>query len=373
MSPNPHFVGRQTEIEQVWETLDSRSVLLVGPRRIGKTELLKHMAERPPAHTKAVFVDLQGQQTVDGAFDRLLLGLTEAGLAVANPRAPQIQKGGAAGVAVEWQRPTLPTGWTAIEVLVADTFRAYRTAESRRLVLFLDEVPWWLDGLRRSDPQVAREALARLRFLRNLSPDLRMVLTGSIGLAGLAQDLQASAEINDVLPVTVLGPLSPLEGAGLFEAMVTHRGRKSTPEANALAARIGGGSPHWIRTIADKCTGSYIAEDAVLHAVETLLSPQNRALFADEAGEHLVRRHGAVEGAILRAMLSAAALANAGAPKAALLTAGLASAREDVSNTRAEQLLLTLQDEFYLERAGDGYAFSLPLFQLWWQRWGGGA
>ena len=66
-------------------------------------------------------------------------------------------------------------------------------------------------------------------------------------------------------------------------------------------------------------------------------------------------------------------LANAGAPKAALLTAGLASAREDVSNTRAEQLLLTLQDEFYLERAGDGYAFSLPLFQLWWQRWGGGA
>src|SRR5690606_27437125 len=102
----------------------------------------------------------------------------------------------------------------------------------KRLLITLDEVPWLLGEIRaRQGDAAARTALAKLRALRHRFPDrLRLLLTGSVGLAGLAHDIGASAELND-LSIEQLPPLTPDWGSALFESEAL----EATPAASHYA------------------------------------------------------------------------------------------------------------------------------------------
>jgi hypothetical protein len=247
----------------------------------------------------------------------------------------------------------------------------------------LDEVPWWLDGLRAeragdgdepdqrkqtTDGRV-REALAQLRFLRQrdgLAPRLRMLLTGSVGLASIAAAVGAPAELNDLEPYE-LRPLDDSAGAALFEAELAGRGIGCRAEMALEAHRLAGGSPHWIKQLAAKVTRVDAVSPVVLEqAVEQLLSPRMRHLFHDEGNAHLARRHGELAPK-LKAMLASASGTDAGVPRAILLSAGLQAGLR--GRDAAERALMQLVDEFYLEPEGDRYRFANPLLRRWWQRY----
>src|SRR5262249_50326759 len=153
----------------------------------------------------------------------------------------------------------------------------------------LDEVPWWLDTIEeRSGASEARSALATLRRIRQapvFHQRLRMVLTGSIGLAGLAEALEASAELND-LATMLAPPMTEDEGASLFETEVAARGGVCNREAARHAARSAGGSPHWVKVLAVQVGQDASTAARVDAAMDALLVPQHRALFADEGREH---------------------------------------------------------------------------------------
>ena len=59
--------GRDEDLAALEEQLLAGGVLLVGPRRIGKTELLKQLCRKPPRDTVPVRVDLEGLVDVAGA------------------------------------------------------------------------------------------------------------------------------------------------------------------------------------------------------------------------------------------------------------------------------------------------------------------
>ena len=105
-------------------------------------------------------------------------------------------------------------------------------------------------------------------------------------------------------------------------------------------------------------------------AVQDLLQPRLRSLFQDEATEHLVRRYGERDHPLVIAMLDAAARPE-GAPTEALITAAFA-VRSDIGRKDAQSLIFRLVDAYYLEQNGDGsWRFLVPLFRLWWERYGG--
>ena len=258
------FIGRTADLDRYWELLDSQSIVLSGARRVGKSELLKQMVKNPAPGWKAVRVDVEGLRDVAGAALRFERDLEDAGLLTdladtleAEVRLP--------GVKVR-QAPRPGDPWDRVEDLVR---RA--TPSEPRLALLIDELPWWLDALRRTSDEVARAALARLRYIRDRDPRVRMVLTGSVGLAGLARALGASAELNDLYPM-VLPPL-PLEDAGtLFEIELARRGIDTDEGARELAWRETGGSPHWLKNIAQRVQGAHAGrteiESAIARAVQ---------------------------------------------------------------------------------------------------------
>lgn len=382
---NRSFIfGREQDSLNLWRFLEERSVLLVGPRRIGKTELLRSMVLAPRPGFLGVRVDLQGALTVTEAVQRILQEMQKHGIveSLGARIETHVSSAGLGPAQVALRDQTSADPWERLgAVLSAATERLRSKGADGGVTLFLalDEVPWWLDAVQANEGAAeARRALAALRYLRqrdDLRDELRMILTGSVGLAGLAHGLGASAELNDLTPVYELGPLEPAAGMALFEMDVTRFQRAMTPEAAQRAQAVAGGSPHWIRVLAERSAASVsgaapVDVAAVDEGVEALLEPRMRHLFADEGGEHLLRRYGREKARMLIAVLSEVARSPGPVPREALITAALAAGVAD--RGEASALLHLLVDEFYLgfdSRAGT-YHFLLPLLQRWW-RWYG--
>lgn len=371
--------GRDADASYLIERVEAHSLLLVGPRRIGKTELLRYMCDEPPRGHVPVRIDLEGLRDVAGAVERIRDAFDRRELAPRKviERLRELRRVEVAGVLeVERDSPDAPSVWRALEELMEAAVG--KLTKDQRLIMMLDEVPWWLDGLRvarsgdgadAGDDRV-REALAQLRYLRQrdgLASRLRMVLTGSVGLASLAAAVGAPAELNDLEPYE-LRPLEDHAGAALFDAELAGRGIGCPPEVAVEAQRLGGGSPHWIKQLAAKIPKATETNAAALaSAVEQLLSPRMRHLFQDEGHAHLIRRHAELAPK-LKAMLASASGNDEGVPRAIVLAAGLQAGLR--GREAAERAAMQLVDEFYLELHGDRLRFCNPLFRRWWQRYG---
>jgi predicted AAA+ superfamily ATPase len=72
------FVGRTALLADIVNGLDDQSIALVGPRRIGKTELLKQLERNQQGPWKAVRVDLEGARSWQDAHDELRDRLVQA-------------------------------------------------------------------------------------------------------------------------------------------------------------------------------------------------------------------------------------------------------------------------------------------------------
>jgi len=370
---------RESERNHLWDVLEESSVLLVGPRRIGKTTLIRDaicLPRRNAATFRGVRVDVEYSTSVENGVEKILAGL--ATVRLTEPTADRLKQNistanlGPLGVELRPDEGGDP--WKRLGRVLAEA--AGRMGSSDLLLLGLDEVPWWLDSIRkRAGPEAAREVLAALRYLRqrdDLQGRLRMVLTSSIGLAGLAQSIGASAEMDD-LEVIELGPMTHIAGTALFEAEVARKAA-CTPEAATMAFEMAGGSPHWIKEVATRSVAAAGADRVVdvgqVHdAVTALLDPKMRNLFADEGHEHLLRRH-ADQKLVLSRLLALAAQRPEGAPREGLIAVALEAGIP--SRRKAEELIYLLVDEFYLrhEASTDSFRFILPLFQRWWLWYG---
>jgi len=355
------------------EALRVGSVLLYGPRRVGKSTLLDLLGAEPPSRWICLRIDLEGslEQPVEGLAELLRSHLVQAGLIGASALAERIEGVQAAGVGVTLREGLQRSPWAQME---DDLLRVVGAMEADLLVIALDELPWWLDAVaERDEPATARGALASLRRMRQrrgLAGRLRVVLTGSIGLAGQASELGASAELNDLTTI-VMPPMSVEEGATLFEAELTARSLPCCPEAARCATTLAGGSPYWIKRLAAACgRAGALDVGAVEVASEALLAPALRKQFTDEGREHFRRRHTRVMPALL-AMLEAVSGADRGNPRQAALNAGL-SVQPELTMGETRECLYLLMDGFYLcEGPQDTLDWVNPLFRRWWLRYGG--
>jgi len=375
------WLGREDEVDAAWRELALRSFLLTGPRRIGKTELLKHLAQHPREGWRVVRIDVQAARDTQEGLARLRDGLNRANLGpkVLAKAAGQVESLQIAGVRASIRAKNLPDVWSQMGTDLAAALSHLK--EKQRLVIALDEVPWWVAEIRKLEgDNAARTALSGLRHLRerdDLKPRTRWILTGSVGLTGLAKALNASAEINDVLPQVLLGPLKSAAGQTLFEMLTTDRGLQCDADASKLGCAEAGGSPHWIRWLAGRAAsrvqeaGSKVTTQHVQGALADIESDRlGRVLFDDEGRVHLLKAHGPDDARIAAAILTAAAEA-----QGPISTSEIQSAAQQVMSRpdrrKVEQIGSSLINAWYLDEVGDGsLRFVNPLFQRWWGKFG---
>ena len=242
-----NFFGRDTELEDLQAITEREHVLLLAPRRVGKTSLLHALAKRVDRDGSAIGVYASvAAATSEPQFVQAILSAIYA-----TKRGRKLKRGlvaralglgrGVKSVKVVGSGVDLETRAPSWQEDADRAFAAIVKSEIPLLIL-IDELPVLVLALARSDTSGAR-VRAFLQWFRNLrqqiagASKLRFVLAGSIGLDNVTRRHQLTETINDLR----LWPLGP------FQPAAAHEFSASSQPATRSS---------WVRSSAPRSVGS---------------------------------------------------------------------------------------------------------------------
>ncbi|MCP3105275.1 AAA family ATPase [Myxococcus sp. K15C18031901] len=160
------FLGREDELGTLWRLVaeEHQHVLLVAPRRSGKTSLLRHFSEQPHPGLHTLFIDAQEFRSAEALTAEFVVHASGKGF-------------------TEALKDVQARGWRTM------LHHALQTVASApgTLVLILDELVFMLDNLRQ--PEAIRALLTELDVAVG-SADARLVIAGSFSLDQFASNLK---------------------------------------------------------------------------------------------------------------------------------------------------------------------------------------
>ena len=213
-----NLYGRGYELTTLWERLErGEHVLLLAPRRVGKTSLMLELRRQPRPNWHVIYIDVEGAADAADLFADILVQLAahpahRRGLEnipgwqalrntlrrAANLRAkvrfPGVKMELAAIVRAGWPR------W-------ADQIRARLAAREagERVLIIIDELPVLVFRLihngARQDAELLLSKLREWRQAPDLQSSLATLAGGSIGLEGVVRRAGLSSIINDLSPL----------------------------------------------------------------------------------------------------------------------------------------------------------------------------
>jgi hypothetical protein len=197
--PPDRVVGRDAFIHKMWRSLENQSVVLVSERRIGKTTVIRKMAEEPREGWFPIFMLVEGLRSptefISRIVDRVspILSHRKRGWV----RLEQLYDRLGGKTIGTWELPALKRNWKRV---LTSTLDDIRESFEERVVFFWDELPLMISNIKDDHgAPVAMELLDILRDHRVADPSgkLRMVFTGSIGLHLVISELLHRGYRND--------------------------------------------------------------------------------------------------------------------------------------------------------------------------------
>ena len=222
-----HYFPRTALRSRLIRALNRDHIAFVGPRRTGKTSILRDLEKHPPAGTSALYLDLQGLRSVP-AWLELMLKETRKVLQTPPDKLAWLKEAGK-GTASVLKRIEqisltgikLTPGQPAVEVWepIADEFFVLLREQELPIIFMLDEFPWFLGHVAANHSPA--EVDATLNWFRKVRQELangptRFLVTGSIGLTGLLRRLGLSPAANDFDTIDI-EPLTDKEALRFLE------------------------------------------------------------------------------------------------------------------------------------------------------------
>jgi hypothetical protein len=371
------FWGRELDIESFTRFLDEGAhLLLVAPRRMGKTSLMREVARRVEHRFLCLFLDLErGSTAADAIVELSLAARPHAGLAKRMGEVFRSIGGIFDEIQIDDLKVKLHDALAGDWQTKGDRVLTVLAEQDRCTVIFIDELPILVNRLLRTEGSRITPAgkLAADQFVswiraaaQRHQGRIRFVVSGSIGLAPVLRQAGLSATMNSFTPFD-LAPWDWETARGCLLALAHNYELDLHASAAArILALLGCCIPHHVQMFF-----SHVYEDArhressVCSAsdvervyAERMLSSRGHAEL-----DHLVERlsmifdDGQAELAI--ALLSETAALGELTPSASRsLVADPKSLRE---------ILGTLEHDGYLQREDEGYRFVSRLFGDWWR------
>ena len=211
--------GRDYELARLWEHFDhGEHVLMLAPRRVGKTSLMLELHRAPRDNWHVINVDVEGGDGPEDCVAAMLAALaadsryrTRFESIPFSSTINSVLEGLSANVDIGVLRVELKRAigheWDRVAAQLQDRLMNLPHA-GRKLLIILDELPILISRMLRVDGR-RRDAdllLARLRQWRQ-APTMRgtvhTLVGGSIGLEGILRRAGLSASINDLVPFRV--------------------------------------------------------------------------------------------------------------------------------------------------------------------------
>lgn len=253
-----NLFGREREIAELWALLERQHVLMLAPRRAGKSSLMLRLRERPQAGFDVVYLNLEHGNTPQDFVARLIQGLSRADIlrltSVVSQRLQELIK----------RVKTISTDFKSIKLDLEasigwrdageQVFSALRNHDKNVLII-LDELPWFLQEMSKIAGPQSRLVSEFLGWFRNLrqAPELgsraRYLVGGSIGLNNVLKRLRLSAQFNDVHPYV----LKPYEDDIAFQYLQALEAGEDCPlrddERGEIIAQLGYLMPFHIQLV----------------------------------------------------------------------------------------------------------------------------
>jgi uncharacterized protein len=381
------FFAREGEQAFCWECLTTDHLLLLAPRRVGKTSLMLKLQDtaRDHGYDAALFSGAEAQdeagfiarlyETVGklGAWSSIRQRLAEGPVGRFLQTLHSVELG---PFSVEFSREA-EAKW---ELLGERLIRALDQQQEKSLIL-VDEVPIFILSLLRLDPsgERARRFLNWFRSIRQRSGSngsLRWLLAGSIGLDTVAARLNLGDTIND-LHIFHLGAFSrEVAGDLLGELSRSHKLPLSSEASERILERVGWTIPFYLQLVFSELRGqqpsarTQVTPERVDQAFDSLLRPAKKAYF-DFWRQRLVEELGKPDADFALTLLNTVAADPTGASRGTLSQC----LAKPIRNTeqRREKLRYLLDvlvyDGYVVEVDGsDRFHFRSPLLREFWAR-----
>jgi uncharacterized protein len=378
--------GRNSEVSAVLKMFNAgRDIAMPGPRRLGKTFLLDRLVTGLSKEGwNAVKVEIAGLNDQRSVFRELCIQIGNKRSVTQKSTTWITQRMGQAfgarnDINGPWYQPFLTLDHeTYFERLI----KAMHDDKLHRWALLVDEIPIFLKALHDKGPDgiaAARNFMNLISRLRVNYPQVRWLITGSIGLEPLAQEGQymgvlAKFSTYEIEPLSVEQAIDYVCDQASRGALL---GRSSITkiEAQALVQEVGWRAAYYLDALAQKLAGEPTndpleAKKRVDDAMTKLLLPAEAKTFGTWE-EHLQKHYKDVERNIALTVLGRLSNSVQGTNIDSLLQS---VNRPELSRDDFKRTLIRMNMEGFVtfnnwEDETQLVSFRNPLLRAWWQRY----
>ena len=387
------FVGRADELRQLQDSVEAGNhVLLVGPRRVGKSSLVAEVARRLTlSGWTAVKVDVQHTADEAAFLHEIHEAIRQTGLKLplldqakdAIHRFGQFFRGtkvSVAGASLELKESM--ASWESAATSLKSLLGTLPDND-RRVMIAIDELPIFLTKLLNSSdgPIRVRAILDWLRSVRQATGRrMPWILCGSIGLDSFVAKHGLEGSINELLPMPVdaFDPQQAIELLRRLGEREEHGCPISAPLARVMVEKVGWPIPYYLQLLfhglknlpSTKRSATFPSEPDVAAAYESLMSPHHRMHFGhwdSRLGDLLDGNEEPKARLILDHLCG-----HPGGQTRDQLRAVLAKSHSQADARKLDRelrdLLEFLERDGYLGRLADRFAFRSFLLRDYWQR-----
>lgn len=362
------------------ELANLANILLVAPRRVGKTSLVIRLQElwKSKAHQKGIFLNVEGQTDEFAFAERLIEELASAGLnAEILTRAKTIfnavrtSLGGGIkipGLDVSLGQAADPDQSTLNKILDS-VFRKIEDG-NQTVLIAIDELPEFLLNLQKEEqgPKRVNAFLHWLRFLRQTyRKKIRWLFLGSIGLDNFVEEQKLQKLIND-LQVFTLDAFTDDE-AKLFLQQLGKSNQRPVDDSECaeIIKCLGWPLAYHLQLVFHE-----LRQDeniTVATAFESLLQPQKLSYF-ETWRERIAVQFNDSDATACKAILGHLCQHPKGRERQQIVDALMARPVADIDRVEEQvsRLLIVLQRDGYLLQDVGRYAFRSFLLREYWRK-----
>ena len=370
------FFDREQEQVRAWRKLEGSHLLMLAPRRIGKTSLILRLCATASEHGRyAVHCSFAKCETESDCIRELFkaLAVQQSIGQRSKPLFDSIKSVKLGPLGVDWHEAK-PESWREAGEELA---KALADGDDNWLVC-IDELPVFIINLLQQGEEGRRRARAFLYWLRDLRQNhyqrIKWLMAGSIGLDTLAARLRLSDSINDLEPFP-LDAFSEDSALRFLDKLAGSYGLQLNQELRqAIVARVGWPVPYYLQLMFSHLRDESLDSGAPPNAAmietvfEKLLGNSYRTHF-DYWHQRLEEELGQPEAGQAALILTRISRSTAGETRETLAQAMSTVLQDPQIRDQALHYLLDIlrSDGYLVEREGR-YAFRLEWLRVYWQR-----
>ena len=371
------FWKRKNELASLWSAIESGShILLVAPRRVGKTSIMFNLQDEPQEGYIVVYMDTESANAENEFWQKLFQALLEEEFVGKLKKYAKHFGHFLGGISinkitikgVEFGDGTIVDYATAFKKLIKEL------DSDKKLIIMMDEFAQTVENIIESENEKNAQKFLRthreLRQNENLTNKVTFVYAGSIGLESVVTKMNASKLINDLNSIKVK-PLIREEAIQFTRALCEATSIEMSDEIIAIFLdKIEWLIPFYIQLLIQQLdilsrehNQEQIDEMLIDGAIEQALS--QRQLF-----DHW--RSKLKDGFKKKGYLFAKEILNIICEKDTMSSLKIRNkaTKHELDEDYAREIIHSLEYDGYITKYEDGktYRFNSPLLKLWWYK-----